>query len=453
MTTAGTAGLTMSGAVAGAVTPAPVVSTPVVLTTDPSVDDVIVTTIVQPPGGIAAPDAIVISVGLTATPGQVPVLPLVVVTPAGIGSEKIAVSSTGAAFAFPSVSVNVDDPPAAIEAGSMILVSADPVAITVNGALDAGVTPAAVTTVLVVLVTVPGVLDVMVTTIVQPPGGIAAPEGSVISVGVTATPVQVPALPLVVVMPAGIGSVNGAVSTCAAALPLASVSVSVAVPPDVMLAGPIVLVSVRPAALTVRGALADGVVPPAVTSVLVVLVTVPEVVDVIVVMIVQPPGGISDPVGSVMSAGVTATPTQVPVLPLVVVTPAGMGSVNGAVSATATALRLPSVSVSVDVPPAAIAAGTIVFVSVDAPAFTVSVALAGGVVPPAVTSVLVVLVTVPGVVDVMLTTIVQPPGGMIEPSAIVINAGVTATPPQLPVLPLFVVTPAGMGSVKAAVNA
>ena len=85
---------------------------------------------------------------------------------------------------------------------------------------------------LVTLVSDPGVDDVSVTTIVQPPGGMALPAAIVISVGVTVTPAHVPVLPLVVVMPAGIGSVNGAVRTSGAALGLVIVIVSVAVPPS-----------------------------------------------------------------------------------------------------------------------------------------------------------------------------------------------------------------------------
>ena len=69
-------------------------------------------------------------------------------------------------------------PPAAIVAGRIVLVSAPDTAVTVSGALAAGVVPASVCSVLVVLVTVPGVVDVMVTTIVQPPGGIVLPAPS-----------------------------------------------------------------------------------------------------------------------------------------------------------------------------------------------------------------------------------------------------------------------------------
>ena len=75
---------------------------------------------------------------------------------------------------------------------------------------------------LVTLVTVPGVEDVMVTTIVHPPAGIDAPAGRVTRFAVTATPVHVPLLPEVVVTPAGIASVNAEVRMIAPALPLPS---------------------------------------------------------------------------------------------------------------------------------------------------------------------------------------------------------------------------------------
>ena len=58
-------------------------------------------------------------------------------------------------------------------------------------------------------------------------------------------------------------------------------------------------------------------------------------------------------------------------------------------------------------------------------------ALAGGAVPPAVDNVPVVFVTVPGVVDVIETTIVHPPGGSDVPLAIVMDVGVTVTPVRI----------------------
>ena len=106
----------------------------------------------------------------------------------------------------------------------------------------------------------------------------------------------------------------------------------------------------------------------------------------------------------------------------------------------------------VDEPPATIIAGEIVLVSVSAAAFTVSGALAGGADPPAVTSGLVVLVTRPGVLDVIVTMIVQLPAGMLEPLGRVISVGATTTPVQVPVLPDVVATPAGIGSVNGDVN-
>ena len=93
----------------------------------------------------------------------------------------------------------------------------------------------------------------------------------------------------------------------------------------------------------------------------------------------------------------TVTPAHVPVLALVVVTPAGIVSTNGDVSRIAPEFALPSVSVSVAVPPVAIDDGTMDLPSVGATAVTVSGADAAGAVPASVVSVPVVLVTVPGV--------------------------------------------------------
>ena len=122
----------------------------------PGVDDVIVTMIVQPPAGRFEPAAIVINVGVTVTPGQVPVLPDVVVTPAGIGSENSAARVVAAALVLPSVSVSVAVPPAEIDAGAMVLASVGACAVTFSGALAGGAMPDPVCRLLVVLVTAPG---------------------------------------------------------------------------------------------------------------------------------------------------------------------------------------------------------------------------------------------------------------------------------------------------------
>ena len=152
-------------------------------------------------------------------------------------------------------------------------------------------------------------------------------------------------------------------------------------------------------AATANTALAAGAVVLPACKALVMLVTAPIDDEVMVTTIVQPPGGIVDHAANVISAGATVTPVQVPVLPLVVVTPAGMGSVKAAASVSSVALVLPSVSVTVALPPTAIVAGAIVFARLAPAVVTVSGALATGVVPAPVCSVLVTLVTVPGVPD------------------------------------------------------
>jgi len=155
---------------------------------------------------------------------------------------------------LPIVSVSVAVPPMPIVPGTMLLASVALAAVTVSGAEAGGDVPALVVSVPVVLVTVPGVLDVTVATIVQPPTGIVEPLAIVISVGVLVTPVQVPLALPVIVTPAGIASVNGAVSVIGTALVLASVMVSVALPPATIVDGAIALPMVDATAVTVSGA-------------------------------------------------------------------------------------------------------------------------------------------------------------------------------------------------------
>ncbi len=351
-----------------------------------------------------------------------------------------------------SVRVSVALPPSGIVGGVMAFANPATADVTVSGAVAGDDVPPPVIMLLVVLVTVPGVAEVTVTMIVQPPGGMLVPDATVMSVGASVTPVQVPVFADVIVTPAGIESVNGAVRISAVALAFESEIANVAESPATIDDGRIVLPSVDADAVTVSGALAAGDVPPPVTSVLVVFVIVPGVKEVTVTTIVQPPTGIIEPTGSVISAAVTFTGVQVPVLAEVVVTPAGIASVNGALSVDGVALTLPIVMVSVDGSPETIVAGRIDLSSVAAASVTVNGALAAGVRPAPVVSVLVVLVTAPGVAEVIVTMIVQPPGGTSVPVAIETIVGVMVTPVHVPVLPDVVVTPAGIRSVKIAVN-
>ena len=205
--------------------------------------------------------------------------------------------------------------------------------------------------------------------------------------------------------------------------------------------------------LSTRGADAAGTVVPPAESALVTLVVVPGVDVVTPTTIVHPPGGSVDPAGSVISVAVTVTFAHVPELPVVVEMPAGIGSVNGAVSVSGTGPALPSVIVIVADAPGTMRPGTIDLASDAVPVPTVSGALAGGALPPYVDNGPVVLVTVPAVDDVIVTTIVQPPGGNGEPAAMVTDVAVSVTPVQVPVLLPVVVTPAGIVSAKSAVNA
>ncbi len=153
-----------------------------------------------------------------------------------------------------------------------------------------------------------------------------------------------------------------------------------------------------------------------------------------VTMIVQPPEGTELPAGIEIRPDVTTTLGQVPVLADVVVTPDGIASVNAELSVAAVALALPSVSVSVAVPPAAMEAGVMDLLSVGAEAVTVSGALAAGAEPTLVCSVPVVLVTAPGMDDVIVTMIVHAPAGMLTPDAMAICVAVTVTPVHVPVV-------------------
>ncbi len=160
--------------------------------------------------------------------------------------------------------VKVALPPMGITAGAMVFATEaipPPPPVTVIGALAGGAFPPLVLSVPVVLVTVPAVDDVMATTIVQPTAGIVAPLAIVIVVAVTATPVHVPVLSPIVVTPAGIVSTNGAVSVSGAAFVLASVIVSIAVPPTLIVGGAIVFASVGPLSMRLSVSEALALVP------------------------------------------------------------------------------------------------------------------------------------------------------------------------------------------------
>ena len=144
----------------------------------------------------------------------------------------------------------------------------------------------------------------------------------------------------------------------------------------------------------------------------------------------------------------------------VAVTPAGNTSSRFALSVMGATLLLPKVMVTTLVPPALIVPGVKLFITVGALALTVKFAFAGLVLlPKLVVKVFaaMVLVTVPAVLEVTSTSIVQPPPGMMEPLVyVMVFAAATAVtvPGQLP--PIFgvaaTVTPAGNVSTKFAVK-
>ena len=244
--------------------PPSVTNDPVVFVAGPGDAEVTCATIVQlADRAMTLPDAMVIVDAVLVTPGQLPLMVPTMVMPLGIVSVNGAVNVSGAAFGFDSVSVNVDVPPRMITVGANALVNAGTAALTVNGALAAGAVPASVASATVVLVTVPGVNEVSVAMIVHPvvPGTVL-PDAIVIVVVVLVTPVHVPLVAPTIVTPLGMVSVNGAVSVSGVAFGLPNVSVSVALPPDVIVGGAIVFASVGAAAFTVAARSPPAPCPP-----------------------------------------------------------------------------------------------------------------------------------------------------------------------------------------------
>ena len=156
---------------------------------------------------------------------------------------------------------------------------------------------------------------------------------------------------------------------------------------------------------------------------LVVLVTVPGVLLVTVVTMVQPPFGMLVPLATVITPAATVTPVQVPVLVSgLLVTPAGSVSVKAAVNACAAPVLLASVMVNVLVPPTPMVAGVKLLVGAGTVA-TVRFAVAAAALLPLLVCnapAAIVLVTVPTVLLVTLAVIVQEPGapaGIVAPDA------------------------------------
>ena len=145
-------------------------------------------------------------------------------------------------------------------------------------------------------------------------------------------------------------------------LPMAMVNVAVS--PALMTAGVIVLASVSAFAVTVREADAAGAVPPVVTSGPVSLTMVACGMLVTPVVIVQPPGGICEPLATTIFRSVTVAPGQVPVCVPFSTIPGGMASTNSAVRFKGAAPVFPSVIVSVEYTPQATVEGEIDLASV-----------------------------------------------------------------------------------------
>ena len=193
---------------------------------------------------------------------------------------------------------------------------------------------------------------------------------------------------------------------------LVRLRVSEALPPAVMLAGLKLLATVGAVYTLVVELAAAALLPALVVKAPAarVLVLAPAVLEVTLMMMVQPPAGMLVALATVMllAPAVAVTPVQVPLLPAVLrVMPLGKVSVRTALKVMATALLLPRVMVRLVLPPAAIAAAALVLVSVGAfSAVIVRDALAA--VPlvatgPVAVGAAVVLVMVPTVVEVTVT--------------------------------------------------
>ena len=262
------------------------------------------------------------------------------------------------------------------------------------------------------------------------------------------------------VSPAGYVSVNGADSVIAPLLVLPMVTVSVDVPPGMIVVGANDLASVGRSS-TVSVALAGGATPAEVDSVPVVFSAAPAVLLVTFTLTTQPPAGIDVPLAMVkLPAPLPAvTPEQVvPVVSagLVLVRPAGYVSANTPDSVMAKALLLPMVTVIVEVPPCAMVVGLKLLASVGR-LVTISVDVAGAPTPAVVDSDPVVLTAEPDVLLVTFTFTTQLPAPNTVPLAMVnlLSAAVAVTPEQVvPVVStgLVLVMPAGYVSVNSPVS-
>jgi hypothetical protein len=148
----------------------------------------------------------------------------------------------------------------------------------------------------------------------------------------------------------------------------AIVIVTVDVPPAKIELGEKALVVVNAGAVDIRFALAAAAVPALVTSEPVVFVNVPLIDDVTFTTIVHPPTGTDVPEAMVTPLLVTETLVHVPaLLDDVMLTPAGIVSVNAELSVYAPAVALPRVIVSVEALAPVTVDGANDFVSVGVP--------------------------------------------------------------------------------------
>ena len=273
----------------------------------PGVEEVTFTVIVQPPAGMTAPLEYVIEplpgAAVTATVLQVPPIAgtLATVMPDGRKSVNAAESVVAAALLFPSVIVRVLVPPDVIAVGENDLsTDGGVVRPTANIPVASAVllprlvfrSPAAM-----MFMETPGALDVTSTDMLQPPGGITAPDAK-LTVALPAEAVtdaleQLPPMLGVFAtrMPAGSVSISADVSSAAVALLLPSEMVRVLTEPPAIAEGENCFATVGGAKVTFRSAVTGpALLPRFVCSVLAarLLVAVPGVAEVTSRLMAQP---------------------------------------------------------------------------------------------------------------------------------------------------------------------
>ena len=392
--------------------------------------------------------------------------------PTGRKSVNAANSVVAAALLLPSVIVRVLVPPDVIAVGENdFSTDGGVVTPTANIPIASAVllprlvfrSPAAM-----MFMETPGALDVTSTDMLQPPGGITAPDAK-LTVALPAEAVtdaleQLPPMLGVFAtrMPAGSVSISADVSSAAVALLLPSEMVRVLTEPPAIAEGENCFATVGGAKVTFRSAVTGpALLPRFVCSVLAarLLVAVPGVAEVTSRLMTQPVvAGMTAPLAYVIAAlpavAVTEPVAQFPprLVGFAIVMPNGRASVKLAESVAGDALLLPRVMVSMLVPRDEIVAGEKDLAVVGSSAITSAAEARLGLLPRLVwsASAATLLVAVPIVLEVTLTMMVQPLFGIDAPLAYLTVAPEAVIEPtvQVPAPVLTTDMPVGSVSVK-----